>query len=156
MSRYLVDGKEPGQFRARCSLRRHVPWDKMTEELWAIANERGYTREFLELASGRVDPEKRRKGRWEVVFAACEGFETTSRAEFARHLSELHGRKPSGPRQLKRGAGHWRMPSFKPLDTTGLKTCSACGLVAEVDERPGNVLWWAEHEGMCVGSAVAS
>jgi hypothetical protein len=163
----LIEKPRPGAFKAYCNLVREVPWDKMTEDLWAIANARGYARQFRELASGRVDPETRRKGRWVVAFAGCQGFETTDPAAFERHMADVHNRKPAGPRQLKQGTGHWRAPKladdgqpFK-LSTKAvgeyIETCAACGLIAEVTSTHADELWWREHVERCTGvdSAVA-
>lgn len=154
--------KKPGEFRARCNLKREIAWDVMTEESWALANARGYKRVFRELPSLKVDPETRKHGRWVVVFGGCEGFETADAAAFERHMADAHGRKPGGPRQLKRGNGMWKGPRLKdegqPLKTgVELETCTACGLVAEVSERAADVLWWDEHQRLCAGteSAVA-
>lgn len=149
--------RAPGEFRARCNLRREVPWDQMTGQLWTLANERDYTREFRDVASLRVDRETGRHGRWVVVFAACEGFETTDAAAFERHMAEAHGRKPSGPRQLRLGAGHWRGPrltkegtALPPAAAAQVQTCDGCGLIAEMGDSAAADRWWREHLEHCV------
>lgn len=144
---------KPGEFRARCNLNSEISWDKMTEESWAIANERGYKREFREVPSLKVDPETRKHGRWVVVFGGCEGFETTDRAAFEQHMADAHGHKPNGPRQLKLGQGMWRTPPARALDLSGLQTCERCGLVAEISEIDtlANRRWWDEHLAKCAG-----
>jgi hypothetical protein len=114
----------------------------MTPELWETAHAAEYRREFKEMGSERVDRGTGRHGRWEIVFAACEGFDTTDREAYLEHMATLHNRKPGGPLQIKLGRGHWRAPKlydagapFKAPD--GLtETCASCGLVSEIPPKP--------------------
>lgn len=146
---------KPGEFNARCRLKRRVPEERMTPELWDRAVALDYTREFLEMASGRVDKEKHRRGRWEIVFQSCDGFETTDRVAFDEHMANLHGRKLSGP---KRRPSMWKPPRLtvdgRPWeDTDGrTQTCPDCGLVAEVDTTEASALWWREHLKFCTAA----
>lgn len=146
---------KPLKFHARCNLRRFVRWDRMTEELWTLANERGYTREFREVASERVDKETRKHGRWGVVFAVCGGFETEDPAAFEQHMIELHGggHKLSSPVMVTPGR-MWKGPKAPPEQRTittqaDVETCDDCGLVAEVDGSQAAELWWTEHQRGC-------
>lgn len=149
--------RKPGDFHAVCRLTRAVPERKMTPDLWGLANAAGFRREFKEMSSERVDQEKRRHGRWEIVFAACDGFETSDREAYLKHMAVLHNRKPGGPRQIKLGQGHWHAPAltedglpFKDRDGV-TETCSACGLVSEVRDHAAE-LWCREHQERCVGA----
>lgn len=159
-----------GEFRAVCRLKRRVRWDRMTEELWVIANERGYVREFVEVESERKDKETGKHGRWLVAFAACEGFETTDRVAFERHIAEVHD---GGPMRWDSGGlvptysttktysprmtipvRMWKGPKApteqRPLVTkVDVEQCGSCGLVADLNGSQATELWWSEHQRGC-------
>lgn len=153
--------KNAGEFKGRCNLRRRVRWDRMTEELWVIANERGYERVFHEVESERRDKETGKHGRWMVVFAACGGLETDDAAAFEAHITELHdgGRKLSSPVMITPGR-MWKGPKA-PVEHRALVTkaevevCDRCGLVAEVDGSNASDLWWTEHQRGCAMAAAS-
>lgn len=146
---------KPLRFHARCSLRRFVRWDRMTDELWVLANERGYERKFREVSSERVDKETRKHGRWEVVFAACDGFETEDPAAFEQHMADLHdgGRRLTSPVMITPGR-MWKGPKAPAEQRTivtqsDVETCEGCGLIAEHDGSTATELWWTEHQRGC-------
>lgn len=159
MSRYLVDGRAPGQFRARCSMTIAKLDTKLTPEERREAKEKGYRRSYDR--DGRHN-----KVRWFVHFPQCGGFETTDRAAFVEHMRTVHGKGEVKGESESWALGirkMWRGPRLsangKALPKAAselVRTCTSCGLVAEVGERASDVLWWDEHERMCVGSAAAS
>lgn len=154
----LIDGKAPGQFRARCTLTVAKLDAKLTVDERHEAKEKGYRRSY--------DRDSRNKVRWFVHFPQCGGFETDDPAAFVEHMRTVHGKKEvkgeaeawaQGIRKM------WRGPRLtiegKPLQDKGglTKTCGSCGLVAEVDDRAANVLWWDEHvRGCAIAQSVAS
>lgn len=160
MSTYLVDGKATGQFRARCDLAKAHPVKDLPEYLRREYADKGWPKETREVYSRSARATVHRECFLEPL---CEGFETTDPTAFAEHMKTVHGKNrvtghsETFARSIMAG---WRGPRLKPdgqpvkaLDE--LKTCSTCGLRAEVSDRAADVLWWAEHERMCVGSAVA-
>lgn len=149
----LLEKPRPGQFKAVC---RKEEWVPLADVLTLPREQQPDT------TVTRWD----KKLRLEVCAARCD-FTTDDPSAYLAHMSDVHGKKPRGPRQLKQGTGLWNAPKLRPegkpwvdpstrKDHSYTQTCGGCGLVAEVDDRPANVLWWAEHERMCVGSAVAS
>lgn len=161
--------KKPGEFRARCTMRRRVWERRMTAEEIADAKAKGYTRVFNRLESERRDPEKGQHGRWEWALPACEGFETTDKAAFEQHMRDEHGRGPAYVRSETESFGNsiragWRAPR---LSATGqdltkaaaeqLQTCPTCELKAQVDTLASEQ-WWREHLRGCAlaQSGVAS
>jgi hypothetical protein len=154
----LIAGTRPGQFRAVCRLRKPHRIDKMPDYLRRECEKRGWKKGFRTFYDGRFGKGIQRECFLEPL---CAGFDTTDPKAFAVHMAEAHGKKPSGPRQLKQGRGMWNGPRLtvegKPFDDKGaLQTCTSCGLVAEVDDRAANVLWWAEHERGCALAQVAA
>ena len=160
---------KPGDFHARCAMRRRV-WEKrMTPAEIADAKAKGYVRIFNPVDSERRDPEKGKRGRWEWALPACDSFETTDRADFERHMSEQHGRGPSYVRSASEtfaasiNAG-WRAPRLhadgKDLPKAAaeqLEQCPTCELRAQVDTLASEQ-WWREHLRGCAlaQSSVAS
>lgn len=158
----LVDGKQPGQFRARCNLTVAKPDKKLTPEERREAQTNGYRR--------RLDTNSR-PHRWFVHFPQCQGFETDDLAAFAEHMAVMHNKKTvkgegeTLAASIRKG---WRYPApgmglkddgkpFKPstveIERTSA-TCPPCGLVAEVGYRTSDVLWWDEHlHGCALASA---
>lgn len=153
--------RKPGDFRATCKLKHPVRYDQVPDEIKPLVDA-GI------LTPGRV------KSRWDkklgnVVDLACS-FETTDTVEFERHMLEVHGKKPtlvpnpadSTQAISNRARGKWRGPKAQPEGTPvkpkdresakRLRDCLRCGLVAEVGELAADVLWWTEHERMCVGA----
>lgn len=152
----LIDGKKPGQFRARCALTKPHPIKDLPEYLSREYAEKGWPKGFREIYSRSARRELSRECFLEPL---CDGFETTDPAAFVEHMKTTHGK-----REVKGDAETWLLGirkmwsgprlavSGKPLTKAGVeatRTCASCGLVAEVDDRPGNVLWWDEHERGC-------
>jgi hypothetical protein len=142
----LIENGRPGDFRAVCRRKHWVP----LHELLALPRE-----EQPDTTTTRWD----RKLACEVAEVRC-AFDTTDRAVFEQHMRAVHNQKPSGPRQLKQGTGNWRPPRLfedgQPFRASSkaiaesLRTCSRCGLVAEIVRgAPAHELWWAEHERGC-------
>ena len=95
------------KFHAVCHLKRWEPEKKLTPEVRREAAEKGYARRFNRDA-------ERGKGRIEIGFPTCTGFETDDRAAFERHMADVHGRK-------SRQRGVWSStPSELPWATTPL------------------------------------
>ncbi len=109
-------------------------------------------------------------------------FATTDVAELRAHLETVHeNKKRTNERDFRTGKmaerlvrinavlpqrpmhPRWRGPALKDegqrfkTKVEGVETCGTCGLVAEVGNRAADVLWWDEHQRLCVGaeSAVA-
>lgn len=159
---------KPGEFRAYCRKGEWIPFDTLTPEQHEAAS--------AEQWPCRWD----RKVSANVVGVPCN-FETGDRATYLAHMADVHPdqtgpwesnsldpRQYGNPTKTHRlpisiPVKMWKAPKLLPAGCAlatkdierNLKTCGSCGLVAEVDARPANVLWWAEHERMCVGSAVA-
>lgn len=161
----LIEHPKPGAFRARCRKARWVPLD----EVLTLSRD-----EQPDVIPSRWD----HKLMCNVAEVRCK-FDTDDRAAYVDHLKSTHP-ELKGPWESNsldprtygnKAQSHrlpipipvklWKGPRLKadgqPFDDTGMRSCSACGLVAEVDERAANVLWWTEHERMCTGteSAVA-
>jgi hypothetical protein len=158
---------KPGEFHARCSLRRRVPEKRMNSVEISAAKAAGYERAFNRMESERVDPTTRVHGRWEWLLPECEGFETTDRAEFERHMLEEHGRK--APNWLRGEAetfaasinAGWKAPRLltdgKDLPKAAgeqLRVCPTCDLHGHVDTNAGE-LWWDEHVRGCALAAAS-
>ncbi|MEP7738556.1 hypothetical protein ABKW28_12940 [Nocardioides sp. 31GB23] len=138
--------KRPGEFKARCRKERWVPLNWLLEQPHEQQPDTTTTQWDRDL-------------KVEVALVQCD-FDATDAASYLAHMAEVHNKKPRGPRQLKRGTGHWRAPQLKdegqPLKPSTkaiaarIETCEGCGLVAEVDETAASVLWWDQHLQMCV------
>jgi hypothetical protein len=155
----------PGAFRVRCSLLRWVPEKKLTPTELRECKEAGLPRRYFELDSGRRTPGQARKGRWEVGYATCGGFETDDRAAYAEHMKAAHnrgsvqGHSEAFARSVRAG---WRSPRTAPdgkaLPKTALEllvTCPTCGLQAERAETHTFDLWWREHVAGCALAAAS-
>lgn len=147
----LLTENKAGLFAARCRKPEWVPFEKLVE----------------------ADPDST-QSRWDRklganVFLVQCAFETTDRAAYLEHMKTVHGERTfhghNGPwaKTIKAGAyaprlleegKPWKDPSRTKDPLT--QTCPSCGLVAEVDDRPGNVLWWDEHLRMCTGEAAVA
>lgn len=152
---------------ARCSLQRWVPEKKLTPTEVREAKEAGLARRFVQLDSERLDRGQGRHGRWEVAYAACEGFETTDGAAFEAHMLEHHSRKlgtylagynEAFSRSIRAG---WRGPRLyadgqdvPKAAAEHLTQCPTCELYAETDTTASE-LWWAEHLRGCALAAQA-
>lgn len=147
----------PLKFHATCRL-------KVDKPLGALCDD---DRAVMEAKDIRSRWDRRRT--LEVVAIPCD-FETHDAAEFEEHMLEVHGRKPAR-NQIWRGSTNpapllvppvkmWQGPRPAPEGTPfkastkdtaeRVKTCSGCGLVAEVSGDTSSVLWWDEHLRMCV------
>lgn len=114
----------------------------------------------------KVQREIRVNGRdqWIPVWVepGCEGLETDDPAVFEAHMKEHHPERfryarGANSTLVARVSTKWRVPKAQPEGTpvktdADLKTCPACGLVAEVGDRAADVLWWDEHTRMCAGT----
>lgn len=141
---------KPGEFRAYCRKGRWV-------ELHDLV---GMDPDTL---VSRWDPNARAN-----VFAVPCNVEFDDRKAFERHMAEGHGVKPGtghragshingrhgtkpAPEVKPLGKGMWTGPRLTATGTSltdnrnETQTCPDCGLVAEVDDRAANVLWWDEH-----------
>lgn len=159
---YLVDGKAPGQFRARCRLTKPHPVKDLPEYLRREYAEKGWPKGTREIYS--------RKTRREVstecfLEPLCEGFETSDPAAFDAHMKTAHGKgevkgyAESWLLGIRKG---WRPPRLsvegKPLVKAAAeitRACPFCGLIAEVSDRAADLLWWDEHERGCTIAHVA-
>lgn len=103
----------------------------------------------------------------EVGLAHCD-FATADREAYAEHFKTVHRARQvyglsetwtAGIKKMWRGPRLARDGKDLPKASTELvRMCLSCGLVAEVDSRAANVLWWDEHERGCrmASEAVAS
>ncbi|MFE6511618.1 hypothetical protein ACFVBP_28405 [Nocardioides sp. NPDC057764] len=158
MHTLLVDQSAPGLFRATCSLALAQPRSTLTREQLERAEAEHWTKCWDRAAE--VDS----------IYVPCE-FETTDRAAYAEHM-KAHGKRMSHSRgyseawaksirtrPAKLGHGLGLTPEGKPFrpstnaiaDT--VKTCSHCGLIAELAVIPGrtqdDLRWWREHLEVC-------
>lgn len=133
--------KKAGDFRAVCKQGAWLPAHRL---------EPGTD---LDALASRWD----RKLKENVYIAEC-ALDTADRAEYLAHMADVHGKKPRGPAQLKRGRGMWpavpRKADEKPFNTKAdVETCDGCGLVAEHDGSNATELWWTEHQRGCAPAA---
>ena len=170
-----LTGSKPGLVAARCRmagawesaraelvdlwrghLERSVPYNAGAEAVEAYREEWARLDKALEPWS-----ERNKDGEW-GRHVQCS-FDTTDRAAYDDHMRSVHGKcnvsGRNGPwaKTIKAGAYRprltdegkpWKDPSKrkgKPLT----QTCPTCGLIAEVDDRAANVLWWDEHTRGC-------
>lgn len=155
---------KPGQFRATCRrsswvLEQHVPqgWD-------------------LDTITSKWD-----KKQEAAVFLVPCTLDTTDRAEFEEHMRHKHdggiyrwdggGLEPN-PAETRNYNPRMAMPvrkaklpratsEGKPFKTLkfiqrDLRTCTDCGLVAEIDGSNATELWWTEHQRGCSMAQAAS
>ena len=150
----MIDGKAPGQFRARCHLTKAHPITDLPHYLRREYEVKGWKK-----ATRSVYDRKRRRDVTVECFLEplCDGFETDDPAVYAEHMTKFHrkhqvnGEWETFSRSVRAG---WRSPRLKPdgqlvKALEALSTCPTCGLVAEVDDRAPNVLWWDEHQRGC-------
>lgn len=151
------------KFHARCRFVERMTAEQMTPDQYAA-----------QVAAG-VASSWDRKLKAEVWRVQCdETFDDT--AAFDRHMAEQHpkrGRIYESPNEEFRYLRNHKLPlpipvqtwkgprltdAGKPLVTRpGLtQTCPSCELVAEVDDRAANVLWWDEHRRGCEIAKAAS
>lgn len=153
--------KKPGEFRAVCKKGVWVPVD----EILRLPRE-----EQPDTLQTRWD----KKLGCEVGILPCR-LDTTDRDTYLAHMAGVHPdltgpwtSNSLNPRQYGNETRSHRRPipipvklwkgprltdegtPLKVRDSDVVKTCGGCGLVAEVDARAANVLWWDEHERMCV------
>jgi len=136
---------KPGEFRATCNLTRPHPISELPEYLRREYAANGWKQGYREVRIRRalltvecfLEP-------------LCEGLDTTDRAVFEDHMTRVHGKRFSNGENaglVRAAKGTWRTPAAKPFtpDNLTVFACPSCGLVAEVDNRAANALWWDEH-----------
>lgn len=154
---------KPGEFLARCNLSRpHVVSD-LPEYLRREYAEKGWKK-----ATRTVYRPKLRSALSVEVFLEplCDGLETTDKAEFERHMREVHrkaevrGEAENWVKSIKRG---WVTPKAKregaPLIkaiTESTIACPECGLVMETGSRYADELYIREHLEFCAAEAGAA
>jgi len=148
--KHLIDKPRPGDFRAVCKKPRWVPLSVVQ----ALPDD-----EQPKDLTTKWDP----KLHCEVAAVRCS-LDTTDRAEFERHMKEVHGVQLS--RELNHQRGHtgfsskrWKAPRLtetgKPWtekEAAGrTRTCPACGLVDEI--TTGSYREWSAHLSACEQTA---
>ena len=157
----LIDGKVPGQFKARCALTRPHPVKDLPEYLRREYEVRGWKRATRGIYSRKL----RREASVECYLEPlCDGFETTDRGVFEDHMRTVHGKKPATGENaalMSRAQGTWRGPRLtedgKPWSADDERTeiCDGCGLVAQVGYTNEFEQWWREHLEFCAERGAA-
>ena len=148
----LIDGKAPGQFKARCALTKPHPLKDLPEYLRREYAVRGWKTGYRGIYSRKLRREVDVECYLEPL---CDGFETTDRAVFEAHMKTVHGRKAVTVNPLARLArSGYRGPRLTeegtefPVDGKTIVRCE-CGLYGQLDGTYASELWWREHTAMC-------
>ena len=153
----FIRTRRAGEFRARC---RQTHWVPLVE--------------LLDLDPETTTSKWDKQQECAVFLVQCD-FDTMDRAEFEAHVKDVHGggsyewdnaslsadvalvkswspriRIPVKIQRLSRAtpSGKPFKPSTRAIERD-LRTCSGCGLVAQVDGTNGSKLWWDEHQRGC-------
>lgn len=151
--------RKPGEFYGICNLTKPHPIKDLPLYLQREYAEKGWPKGWRNVYSRKA---KRGLNTECFLEPRCEGFETADRAAFDAHMRDEHGKREvrgyweSVCKSVRAG---WRPSLSTRRDIAAaheLKTCTSCGMAAEVGQRAADVLWWDEHERLCTGQAVAS